>query len=177
MGIHRKVFEQIGGMGALRHGQDMDYSMRIYNTGFEVALIPDAVVYHKRRTSLWRFFKQIFNWGVARINLGRKYPKMLKIVHLLPAFLLAGLVVLLILSIFNSLAQRLLTFTCAGAMAVATLAFIQSVLRYQSLKVGLLSVLTLFTQVLAYGLGIWYAFFQVLQGKQTATGITRNYYK
>ena len=68
MGIHRSVFEKIGGMNQLRHWQDMDFSARIYAAGFKVGLIPDAVVYHKRRTNLKRFFKQIFNWGEARIN-------------------------------------------------------------------------------------------------------------
>ena len=74
MGISRKVYDMIGGMGGLRHGQDMDYSMRIYNAGFKVGLIADAYVYHKRRTSIPKFFRQIFNWGVARINLSRRHP-------------------------------------------------------------------------------------------------------
>ena len=60
MGISRKVYDMIGGMGGLRHGQDMDYSMRIYNAGFKVGLIADAYVYHKRRTSIPKFFRQIF---------------------------------------------------------------------------------------------------------------------
>ena len=84
MGISRKVYDMIGGMGGLRHGQDMDYSMRIYNAGFKVGLIADAYVYHKRRTSIPKFFRQIFNWGVARINLSRRHPHTLKPIHLLP---------------------------------------------------------------------------------------------
>ena len=58
MGISRKVHDTIGEMGGLRHGQDMDYSMRIYNAGFKVGLIPDAYVYHKRRTSIPKFFRR-----------------------------------------------------------------------------------------------------------------------
>jgi len=45
MGIHRRVYEKIGGMGPLRHGQDMDFSARIYKAGFKVGLIPDAYVF------------------------------------------------------------------------------------------------------------------------------------
>ena len=74
MGISRKVYDTIGDMGGLRHGQDMDYSMRIYNAGFKVGLIADAYVYHKRRTSIPKFFRQIFNWGVARINFPDAIP-------------------------------------------------------------------------------------------------------
>ena len=177
MGIHRKVFDKIGGMGGLRHGQDMDYSARIYDAGYRVGLIPDAVVYHKRRTSFWRFFKQIFNWGVARINLGRKHEGMLKPVHLLPAILIGGVVVCVLLSFFWSVAKLALVLMGLGAMVVAFLAFLQATLRYGNPKIGLLAILTLFIQVGAYGLGLWSAIFQVIKGKETAVGITRNYYK
>ena len=40
--------------------------------------LSDIGVYHKRRISLKRFFKQIFNWGVAHINLGRIDKQMLR---------------------------------------------------------------------------------------------------
>ena len=103
MGLHRRVFEKIGGMNKLRHGQDMDFSARIYNAGYKVGLIPDAFVYHKRRTSLWKFFKQIFNWGVARINLGGLHPSLLKPVHFLPSIIIVGLLVLLIFSIATNI--------------------------------------------------------------------------
>ena len=177
MGIHRRVFEKIGGMGGLRHGQDMDYSARIYDAGFEVGFIPEAIVFHKRRTSLWRFYKQIFNWGVARINLGKKYPDMLKIIHLLPALIILGLICLLLLSPFFTWAKVLASLAGLMALCVAGFAFIQSFIRYQDIQVSFLSVVTLFTQVFAYGLGLISASLQILSGKKEARGITKNYYK
>jgi glycosyltransferase involved in cell wall biosynthesis len=177
MGIHKEVYKKIGGMGGLRHGQDMDYSMRIYNEGFRVVLIPDAIVFHKRRTSLWRFFKQIFNWGVARINLGRKYREMLKMIHLLPAIVLALFLGLVLMSPFSAFASLGLKLSLYLAGVIASMAFLQSFLQYRSIKVSLLSIVTLFTQVLAYGLGIWSAVIQVILGRKTAKGISKNYYK
>lgn len=177
MGIHRKIFENLGGMGGLRHGQDMDYSARIYQAGYSVGLIKDAIVYHKRRTSLWRFFKQIFNWGVARINLSQKHSGMLKVVHLLPAFLVIGFVVIGILSIFFEWAFFIFLIMLTGMCGVAVLAFLQSYLRYRNIWTSCLSVLTLFIQVGAYGLGLIAAFSQILLGKKEARGITKNYYK
>ena len=55
--------------------------------------IPEAIVYHRRRTTLSKFFKQVFNWGVARINLGNIHKDMLKPIHFLPSvgFVLAFL--------------------------------------------------------------------------------------
>jgi len=58
MGIKKEVFDTIGGMNSLRHGQDMEFSNRIYNAGFKVTYFDDVKVYHKRRTNLKKFFKQ-----------------------------------------------------------------------------------------------------------------------
>ena len=58
MGISRTVYDIIGGFGSMRHGQDMDYSARIYQAGFQVGLISDAFVYHKRRTSFGDFLNR-----------------------------------------------------------------------------------------------------------------------
>lgn len=176
MGIHRRVYEAIGGMGSLRHGQDMEYSARIYRKGFKVGLIPDAFVYHKRRTSLKRFFKQIFNWGVARVNLGRLDPQLIKPVHFLPMIILIGLIGLMVLSCFSSVAQCLLLMALIGLALVVIVAFAQSFSRYKSSKVAALSVLTLLIQVFAYGSGMLSGWFQTLKNG-TAKGFTRDYYK
>lgn len=177
MGIHRRIFEDIGGMNQLRHGQDMDLSARIYEAGYRVGLIPDALVYHKRRTNLRRFFKQIFNWGVARINLGRMYPGMLKPVHLAPLAVVSGLVLSVLLALFFPWGRWLLALALLGALGIALLAFFQSLARYRNLRVALLSIVTLFTQVFAYGMGTWSGLWQVWRGKKVAEGYTRNYYK
>ena len=175
MGINRTIYEKIGGMNKLRHGQDMDFSARIYKAGFKVGLIPDAFVYHKRRTSLKRFFKQIFNWGVARINLSRLHEQMLKPVHLIPGLIILLLVITIIVSLIMKVHVLLLLIGGGGAL-VALFAFFQSLLIYKSLTVALLSIITLFTQVIAYGLGTLNGIWQVFTGSKEAKGFTKNYY-
>ncbi len=177
MGIHRQVFESMGGMNDLRHGQDMDYSARIYRAGYKVGLIPDAVVYHKRRTSLKKFYKQIFNWGVARINLGRAYPEMLKPVHLLPALLIAIVLLSGVISFFAPTILWVFLFMFFGAIGVAGFAFFDSYRQTRKWRVAFLSVVTLFLQVFAYGMGTWSGVWQWLRGKGRAEGFTKNYYK
>ena len=177
MGIHHKVYRAMGGMNDLRHGQDMDYSARIYRLGYKVGLIPEAVVYHKRRTSLKKFYKQIFNWGVARINLGRVYSEMLKPIHLLPAFLIAVILCTVIISLLYPPFLWALFFMIFGALGVAVFAAFDSYRQTQKVKVAFLSVVTLFLQVFAYGLGSWSGLWQWLRGKGRAEGYTKNYYK
>jgi cellulose synthase/poly-beta-1,6-N-acetylglucosamine synthase-like glycosyltransferase len=85
MGIKRSVYEKVGGFGSLRHGQDIEFSNRIRKSGARIKFLINAVVYHRRRTSLRQFFKQVFNWGVARVNLGKIDSSMLEPIHFLPA--------------------------------------------------------------------------------------------
>lgn len=44
----------------------------------------------QRRTDWHKFFRQVYNSGIARINLYKKYPDSLKLVHLLPAAFTLG---------------------------------------------------------------------------------------
>ncbi len=182
MGVHRKIFESIGGMGGLRHGQDMEYSSRIYNNGYKVGLIADAYVFHKRRTSLKRFFKQVFNWGVTRINLGKIDPAMLKPVHFLPLLVVLGFIFVILISpvlyIFLPLLFYILwAVVIFGLVCIKCIAFFQSLAKYKSFKVSVLSIITLFIQIFAYGFGMMSGLWQSWTGKKTATGFSKNYYK
>lgn len=176
MGIAKKVFDKIGGMNLLRHGQDMDYSMRIYKAGFKVGLIAEAFVYHKRRTDLYKFFKQIFNWGVARINLGTSYKELLKPVHFFPAIIVIAYFTLAILSLFYPLFLYLFLWTLIAHTAVSIFAFFQSLIQYKNVKVAFLSIFTLNIQIFAYGFGFLYALLQKAIGKKEARGFVKNYY-
>ena len=179
MGIKKEVYEKIGGMNALRHGQDMDFSNRIYSAGFTVRFLSDVIVYHKRRTNLKKFFKQIFNWGVTRINLGRIDSKMLKPIHTLPAIALVGYIISIILAFFFPVIKYIFCAESVLLVLILIFAFIQSTARNHSLYVGALSVITLPTQVVAYGLGLLTGAIKSLFVKkgEWITGFTKKYYK
>ena len=179
MGIMREVFKKIGGMNELRHGQDMDFSNRIYKAGFTVKFLPDVFVYHKRRTSFKKFFKQIFNWGVTRINLGKIDRNMLKPVHCLPSLVLLIFILTLIISHWFPIIRYLFKLEIAMIIIVVGFTFIQSSLRYKSIIVGLISILTLLIQVVAYGLGLISGFIKSIFSKKGdfVTGFTKRYYK
>ena len=110
MGYSRKVFEVTKGFSTMRFGEDIDMSIRILSNGFTTQLIENAYVYHKRRTDFRKFFRQVYNSGIARINLYKRYPESLKVVHLLPAAFTAGCAGLLMLSIISILALLPLLF-------------------------------------------------------------------
>ena len=74
MGIRREVYNKLGGFSKMRFGEDIDFSIRIFKAGCKCRLFPGAWVYHKRRTDFRKFWRQVYNSGIARINLYKKYP-------------------------------------------------------------------------------------------------------
>lgn len=147
MGYSRDVFNKTKGFSKMRFGEDIDMSIRILQSGFKTRLIKSAFVYHKRRTSLKQFFKQVFNSGIARINLYKRHPKSLKIVHLAPAIFTVGSIGLLILSIVYS------TIFLLPLLIHVLIIFIDSSSKNKSLSIGLVSVATSYIQLFGYGLG------------------------
>ena len=79
MGVRAEVYKALGGFSKMRFGEDIDFSIRIFQGGYACRLFPEAWVWHKRRTDLKKFFKQVHNSGIARINLYKKYPESLKV--------------------------------------------------------------------------------------------------
>jgi glycosyltransferase involved in cell wall biosynthesis len=150
MGISREVFEKTGGYRITRMGEDIEFSLRIAEQGFTTALIPDAYVYHKRRTSLRQFWKQLFFFGRARINIQRFYPDELKVIHLMPALFLLGMPASLLLLI---LGIPLLQYSILAYPAYAALLFFDSMRLEKNAEISALAVAAGFIQLSAYGAG------------------------
>lgn len=151
MGISKKVYEKTGGYIITRMGEDIEFSIRIIKNGFKVGLIEDAFVYHKRRTGLGQFYKQLHFFGRARVNVNRFHKGELKLIHLIPvAFLMAWLV--FIASYFLSDTLFFLGLNAVGIYY--GLIYLDSAIKNNSLVVGFLSLLTATIQLGAYGIGM-----------------------
>lgn len=101
MGMSRKVWEATGGYRFDRLAEDIELSIRIRKAGFRIGLIPEAFVYHKRRTELTEFFHQTEGFGRGRVRVGKVHPDEIKPVHWLPALVLLGFVTLPILVVLH----------------------------------------------------------------------------
>lgn len=158
MGFSRKVYEAVGGFKDM-FGEDIDLSIRIREAGFSTRLIRDAFVYHKRRVDLRSFYRQVYVFGMARIDLYRLYPDSLKAVHALPAVFTAGSILLLLLSFFYIWAILPLAF-------YLLVIFTDSLIRNKNIKIAALSVLTGIIQLTGYGFGFIGAFIRKIILKQ-----------
>src|SRR5690606_22101284 len=96
MGISKAAFEATGGFGNLRIGEDPDLSMTLWEKGFETRLFPDAKVFHKRRTSLVKFVRQVYQFGVARPILNQRHPGSGKLTYWFPSLFSLGYIFVLL---------------------------------------------------------------------------------
>ena len=171
MGVRRAVYEALGGFSKMRFGEDIDFSIRIFKNGYTCRLFPDAWVYHKRRTDLKKFFKQVHNSGIARINLYKKYPESLKLVHLLPAAFTVGVVLVLLAALVCPWSLLLLAL-------FALIICVDSSLQNKSLKIGMLSVVAAFIQLTGYGSGFLRAWWKrCVLGKDSFSAFEKNFYQ
>ena len=173
MGIKTSVYNALGGFSNMRFGEDIDFSIRIFKGGYSCRLFPEAWVWHKRRTDFKKFFKQVYNSGIARINLYKKYPDSLKMVHLLPTVFTLGCLSLVLVSLvwLNVLPMSLI-------LLYSLLIFIDASYQNKSVKIGFLAVIASFVQLFGYGLGFikaWYK--RCLCGKGAFNAYEKNFYQ
>ena len=188
MGIRRDVYLQLGGFSKMRFGEDIDFSYRIVEAGYRPQLFPDAWVWHKRRTDFRKFFRQVYNSGIARINLEKRHPGTLKLVHLLPMVFTVGVIALILIA---AVARAMIHYDapnwhtwywiCLAALSpillYALIIFIDSSIKNKSLKVGLLSIPAAFVQLMGYGFGFiesWWK--RCVLKKDEFTAFEKNFY-
>lgn len=171
MGYTKRVFQKTEGFAKMRFGEDIDMSIRMMKAGFKTALIPEAYVYHKRRSTWPQFYKQVHNSGIARINLFKRHPESLKLLHFFPAGFSVFVVSALIMAYFSLIPLLLLGF-------YLVLIFIDASIKNKSLAVGLKAILASFIQLFSYGLGFIKAFYRrLILGKGEFAAYQKNFYK
>jgi GT2 family glycosyltransferase len=171
MGIRRDVYQALGGFSKMRFGEDIDFSIRIFKGGYRCRLFPDAWVWHKRRTDLKKFFKQVHNSGIARINLYKKYPESLKLVHMLPALFTLGVAGCLLATLLWGHGYELL-------LLFALIIFVDASLQNRSIKIGGIAIVASYVQLTGYGTGFLRSWWQrCVRGKDEFSAFEKNFYK
>lgn len=188
MGIRRDVYQELGGFSKMRFGEDIDFSIRIFKAGKRCRLFPEAWVWHKRRTDFRKFWKQVYNSGIARINLYKKYPDSLKLVHLLPMVFTVGTTCLLLLilsglfllciPILNIIGSLLVMIGLMPLLLYSIIICVDSTMQNNSLKIGLLSIAAAFIQLTGYGCGFISAWWKrCVCGMDEFSAYEKNFYK
>ncbi|MDR2122172.1 MAG: glycosyltransferase [Flavobacteriaceae bacterium] len=151
MGISKKAFDAVGGFSEMRIGEDPDLSLSLWEKGYQTRFFSECKVFHKRRTSLKKFSKQVYHFGIARPILNQRHPDYTKITFWFPsAFMIFTLCSLSVSFIRWWLMIPLLSYCC--------IIIIDSSRKNKSITVGVLSLVSTFVQFFSYGLGFLWSF-------------------
>ena len=189
MGIRRDVYMQLGGFSKMRFGEDIDFSIRIFDAGYKCRLFPDAWVWHKRRTDMRKFFRQVYNSGIARINLHKRHPGSMKLVHLLPMVFTVGVILLFLVACFGRVMMVygnpadfynwywLVIAALSPILLYSLLIFIDSAIQNKSMHIGFISIGAAFVQLFGYGFGFIEAWWKrCMLGKDEFQAFEKNFY-
>ena len=171
MGVRTAVYRELGGFSDMRFGKDIDFSTRIFRGGYSCRLLPEAWVWHKRRTDLRKFFKQVHNSGIARIHLTKRHPGTLKLVHLLPAVFTLGCLLCLLVAPFWP-------WSLLPLLLFSLIVLVDASVRERSVGVGLRAVAASFVQLTGYGSGFLRAWWtRCVLGRGEFEAFRKNFYK
>ena len=171
MGVRTAVYRELGGFSDMRFGEDIDFSTRIFRGGYSCRLLPEAWVWHKRRTDLRKFFKQVHNSGIARIHLTKRHPGTLKLVHLLPAVFTLGCLLCLLVAPFW-------LWSLLPLLLFSLIVLVDASVRERSVGVGLRAVAASFVQLTGYGSGFLRAWWtRCVLGRGEFEAFRKNFYK
>ena len=134
MGLSKDAFNLTGGFSKQRIGEDIDLNFKLLDKGCTTKLIPEAKVFHKRRSSIGAFFRQTNNFGAARPILNKMYPGSSKLTYWFPSFFVLGFIAAWILVYFGFVSGILLY----GAYTLAIL--VDSFYKTKNVLVALKSV-------------------------------------
>jgi glycosyltransferase involved in cell wall biosynthesis len=149
LGFSKKVYENTGGfpVTTMHPGEDMVFAIEVIKRGFETRLVRDAYVFHKRRISFKKFYKQVFGFGKTRYIISKHYPETFKIFFLFPSIFTLGTIGALIMGIA---VHRIFAFP---VLLYATLVLFDAISKSKSLKIGFISLAASFVQLFGYGIG------------------------
>ncbi|MHA7945012.1 glycosyltransferase family 2 protein [Formosa sp. 3Alg 14/1] len=162
MGLSKVAFEASNGFGTIHPGEDPDLSIRLWALGFQTKLITEAFVYHKRRISWAKFYKQVHKFGMVRPILNTWHPHTAKITYWFPTLFILGLIVAIGAYIF----QFKWLLMCYFMYFIV--AFILALVQSKSLIVAILAIPAILIQFEGYGYGFLKSFVNVQLLKKDA---------
>jgi len=76
-GFSREAITKAGGFDSwFITAEDIDLNMRAVDAGYKIVYNPNAVIYHRTKATVYRFFKQAFWNGAGRKQLTMKHGKL-----------------------------------------------------------------------------------------------------
>ena len=81
-------------------GEDVIMNKQLKDLGYKFLFTPDTKLWHYRSSTPQRFWRQKIRYGIGRVLIGRAYPELLKLMHIIVGFSIPLLIFMLIASVF-----------------------------------------------------------------------------
>jgi len=146
LGLSKEAFEASDGFGKIHPGEDPDLVIRLWKKGYKTRLIAEAFVYHKRRISWFKFYKQVSKFGGVRPILNKWHPESRKIVFWLPTLFVLGLVFGLVTSFYFKSILFLWIY-----IVYACLLFVSALWKTKNPVIAVQAVFAAYIQFIGYG--------------------------
>ncbi len=127
-GMYRKsVVNKIGVFDkTLVRNQDDEYNFRLTKAGYKIYFSPEIISYYYVRGSYSKLSKQYYQYGYWKIFVNKKHQQITTLRQLIPSFLILGISLGLILSIFNNIFLLLTSSLVALYLIFASLFSLQN---------------------------------------------------
>ena len=170
MGISKEAFNATQGFGRIHPGEDPDLSIRLWNLGYKTKLISEAYVFHKRRISWKKFYRQVYKFGSVRPILNKWHPQTKKITYWFPTLFCLGLIFSIILTKFGFLLPLELY------ALYFILAFLIALIFTKNLIVAMLGIFAICVQFIGYGFGFLKSTIKLMMSNKKAEEIFPNFF-
>jgi cellulose synthase/poly-beta-1,6-N-acetylglucosamine synthase-like glycosyltransferase len=158
-GAYRKeVFDEIGFFeDKFTISEDAELNWRIRKQGYKIYFSPEIKTFYYPRKSLKAFFKQMFRYGILRVNVLKKHSDSIKYYHLIPAIFTSLIIILSIAAIFDPNSLKILFWFFVIYFLINLFFSTIFLINKKMLFLPLVILLTFFMQFL-WGLGFIFGF-------------------
>lgn len=132
--------------------EDAEMNWRIRQAGYKIYFSPDIKTYYYPRSSISRFIKQMFRYGILRVNVLKKHSDAVKVFHFVPPTFVLTIISLLILGFINTIFIKYLLIILSVYTIINLAASFQKIGLRKWFFLPIVS-LTVFSMQVAWGLG------------------------
>ncbi len=132
-------------------GSDLELNYRLRQEGYKLLATPDVRVQHCKRDTPKRFWIQMYRYAIARLQLGKRWPKLLNLAHVVVGLSIPLAIVWLSLCFWINLNLVLffLGLIMVGLLLICPFAFLQT----KSFSATLCVPLVIFLAVTGWSIG------------------------
>ena len=165
--VRKSIFTKIGGFKSeYWPGEDTKLCLEIIKEGGKILYAPDVIVWHHRRSGLFRHLKQIGNYGLHRGFFAKRYPETsFKLLYFIPSFFVLYLCLLIVFLFFFSGLAYYLAFGFVLYTGALIYAFFDINGKVKYFRISLVSLYYIVLTHIWYGIRFFYGFLIVKELK------------